>query len=84
MKRRWLLWGVALALGALFIFGSEPIRSFTFAMLFGLIVGTYSTIYIAGPILIHFKLRAETVATPEEIKAKKAAAKAEADAKGKA
>lgn len=73
-----------IALGALFVFGSEPIRSFTFAMLFGLVVGTYSTIYIAGPILIHFKLRAETVATPAEIKARKAQAKADADAKGKA
>jgi preprotein translocase SecF subunit len=46
-----------LALLALFIFGGSVIRSFVAAMLFGVIVGTYSSIYIAAPILIYFKLR---------------------------
>jgi SecD/SecF fusion protein len=46
-----------LALGALWLFGGEVIRSFVFAMLFGIIVGTYSSIFIAGPLLILFKLR---------------------------
>ncbi|TCT34825.1 protein translocase subunit SecDF [Martelella mediterranea] len=49
-----------LALAALYIFGGEVIRSFTFAMLFGIAVGTYSSIYIAAPILIAFKLRSDT------------------------
>ena len=34
------------------------IRSFTIAMIWGVIVGTYSTIYIGAPILIYFNLRA--------------------------
>ncbi|MBU2485488.1 MAG: protein translocase subunit SecDF, partial [Alphaproteobacteria bacterium] len=48
-----------LALLALFIFGGEVIRSFTFAMIFGVVVGTYSSIFIAAPVLILFKLRAD-------------------------
>jgi preprotein translocase subunit SecF len=36
---------------ALYIFGGEVIRNFTFAMLFGVIVGTYSSIFIAAPLL---------------------------------
>jgi SecD/SecF fusion protein len=46
-----------LALTALAIFGGEVIRSFTVAMLFGIFVGTYSSIFIAGPLLILFGLR---------------------------
>ena len=46
-----------LALLALFIFGGEVIRSFVAAMLFGVVIGTYSSIYIAAPVLIFFKLR---------------------------
>lgn len=46
-----------LALLALSIFGGEVIRSFTFVMFFGVAVGTFSSIYIAAPVLIAFKLR---------------------------
>ena len=46
-----------LALLALFIFGGEVIRGFTFAMIWGVFVGTYSSIFIAAPVLIHFHLR---------------------------
>ncbi|OCW58857.1 protein translocase subunit SecDF [Hoeflea olei] len=49
-----------LALLALFVFGGEVIRSFTFAMIFGVVVGTYSSIFIAAPVLILFKLRSDT------------------------
>ncbi|MGR6430953.1 protein translocase subunit SecDF [Rhizobium sp. PAMB 3174] len=49
-----------LALTALYVFGGEVIRSFTFAMLFGVAVGTFSSIYIAAPVLIAFKLRPES------------------------
>jgi len=49
-----------LALLALFMFGGEVIRSFTFAMIFGVMIGTYSSIFIAAPVLILFKLRADT------------------------
>jgi preprotein translocase SecF subunit len=43
---------VFMALLALYFFGGEVIRGFTFAMLFGVLVGTYSSVYIAAPFLI--------------------------------
>lgn len=51
-----------LALVALYAFGGEVIRSFTFAMIFGVAVGTYSSIFIAAPVLILFKLRPDAFA----------------------
>jgi SecD/SecF fusion protein len=48
---------VMLALLALYLFGGEVIRSFTFAMLFGVGIGVFSSVYIAAPVLIAFKLR---------------------------
>jgi preprotein translocase subunit SecF len=41
-----------LALGALYVFGGEAIRGFTFAMMWGVIVGTYSSIFVASPFLL--------------------------------
>lgn len=41
-----------LALLAIYFFGGEVIRGFSFAMLFGVIVGTYSSVFIAAPFLI--------------------------------
>ncbi|WP_075288897.1 protein translocase subunit SecD [Pararhizobium arenae] len=46
-----------LALAALSLFGGEAIQSFAFVMLFGIAVATFSSIYVAGPVLILFKLR---------------------------
>ena len=43
---------VLMALIALYFFGGEVIRGFTFAMLFGVLVGTYSSVFIAAPFLI--------------------------------
>jgi preprotein translocase SecF subunit len=51
-----------LALIALFAFGGPVIRGFTFAMIWGVVVGTYSTVYIASPLLLHLNLRRESVA----------------------
>ncbi|NTE86577.1 protein translocase subunit SecDF [Agrobacterium rubi] len=48
---------VMLALLSLYLFGGEVIRSFTFAMLFGVGIGVFSSVYIAAPVLIAFKLR---------------------------
>jgi SecD/SecF fusion protein len=36
----------------LFIFGGEAIRGFSFALLVGIVVGTYSSIFIASPIVV--------------------------------
>ena len=45
-----------LALFALFLFGGEVIKGFSFAMIWGVIVGTYSSIWIAVPLLVYMKL----------------------------
>jgi SecD/SecF fusion protein len=49
-----------LALTALWLFGGEVIRTFVFAMIFGIVIGTYSSVFVAGPLLILFRLRGET------------------------
>ena len=56
---RTILTGVTtlMALTALYLWGGEVIASFTFAMIFGILIGTYSSIFVAGPLLILFKLR---------------------------
>lgn len=41
-----------LALSAVYLFGGESIKNFTVALLFGIIFGTYSSIFVASPILI--------------------------------
>ena len=41
-----------LALIALYVFGGEVLRGFTFTMIWGVIIGTYSSIFIASPVLI--------------------------------
>jgi len=41
----------------IFFFGGEVLRGFAFAVSFGIIVGTYSSIFIASPILIYFKVK---------------------------
>lgn len=52
LSRTILTGATALAvLLALYIFGGEVIRNFNFAMLFGVLIGTYSSIFIAAPLL---------------------------------
>jgi len=41
-----------LAVLALYIFGTEVIRGFSFAMLFGILIGTWSSIFVASPFLL--------------------------------
>jgi preprotein translocase subunit SecF len=41
-----------IALGSLYIFGGEVIRGFAFAMIWGVFVGTYSSVFVAVPILL--------------------------------
>lgn len=61
-----------LALVALFAIGGEVIRSFTVAMIFGVVIGTYSSIFIAAPVLIYLNLRPGR--TDAEVKAEPAGA----------
>ncbi len=74
MLARTLLTSVttALALLALFFFGGEIIRSFTAAMIWGVVIGTYSSIYIASPMLNYFNLRAGAAKAPGSAEASQA------------
>ncbi len=63
-----------LALLSLVIFGGEVIRGFTLSMTWGIIVGTYSSIFIAAPILLFLGLKTrEEVVVKEEKRADGAA-----------
>jgi preprotein translocase subunit SecF len=46
-----------IALGALFVVGGPVIRDFTFAMMWGVVIGTYSSIFIATPLLLQLHVR---------------------------
>jgi preprotein translocase SecF subunit len=48
-----------LVLIALVVAGGPVIRDFTIAMIWGVLVGTYSTIYVASPMVLHLNLRRE-------------------------
>ena len=48
-----------LALLSLFIFGGEVIKGFTFAMIWGVVVGTYSSIFVAAPLLNYLDVKRE-------------------------
>jgi preprotein translocase subunit SecF len=68
---RTILTGISvfLVLVALAIFGGEVIKGFAYAMLFGLVVGTYSSVFIAAPILVYLGLREVDAAAPADAKA---------------
>lgn len=46
-----------LALIALFVFGGDVIRGFVFAMIWGVVVGTYSSVFIAAPLLMRLGVK---------------------------
>ena len=48
---------VAVTVVALIVFGSESIRTFSIALVVGLVVGTYSSIFIAAPLWVEWKHR---------------------------
>ena len=48
---------VTISVVAMMIFGSESIRSFSIALTVGLLVGTYSSIFIATPLWVEWKHR---------------------------
>ena len=55
-----------LALLSIFIFGGEILKGFSFAMILGVIIGTYSSIYIANPILVMLKVSQKTILKEEK------------------
>lgn len=46
-----------LALISIYFFGGEILKGFSFALIWGIIIGTYSSIFIASPILIYFNIK---------------------------
>ena len=55
-----------LALLSIFIMGGEILRGFSFAMILGVLIGTYSSIFVATPVLKFFKVSYKTLEKKEE------------------
>ncbi len=55
-----------LALFSIFLFGGEILKGFSLAMIFGVILGTYSSIYIANTILVRLNVSQKTILKEEE------------------
>jgi|TARA_B110001452_G_scaffold124674_1_gene103410 preprotein translocase subunit SecF len=55
-----------LALISIFILGGEILRGFSFAMILGVLIGTYSSIFVASPMLKFFKVTYKTLEKEEE------------------
>ena len=56
-----------LALGSIFILGGEILKGFSFAMILGGIIGTYSSIFVASPVLNYFKVTQKTLLKEDSI-----------------
>ena len=50
-----------LALFSIFILGGEILKGFSFAMIVGVFIGTYSSIFIASPVLKYLKVTSKTL-----------------------
>ena len=50
---------------ALFLFGGETLQDFAFALIVGTVSGAYSSVFIAGPVLTHWKDREQVYRTRE-------------------
>jgi preprotein translocase subunit SecF len=55
-----------LALLSIYIFGGEILKGFSLAMILGVIFGTYSSIYIANPILVFLRVSQRTIIKEEK------------------
>jgi SecD/SecF fusion protein len=53
-------------------FGGEVLRGFSFALVVGIVIGTYSSIFIAAPIVIELDKSGESSAVKPELKTAKA------------
>jgi preprotein translocase subunit SecF len=56
-----------LALSSIFILGGEILKGFSFAMILGVIIGTYSSIFVASPVLNYFKVTQKTLLKEDNI-----------------
>ena len=55
-----------LALLSIFFFGGEILKGFSLAMIFGVVFGTYSSIYIANTVLVRLKVSQKTVLSDKD------------------
>jgi len=55
-----------LALVSIYIFGGEILKGFSFAMIVGVIVGTYSSIFVATPILNYTNVNSKSILKEED------------------
>ena len=56
----------AIVVVALLLFGGEALRGFSTALLVGIVVGTYSSIYVAGAAALDFGLSQRDLMPPEK------------------
>jgi preprotein translocase subunit SecF len=56
-----------LALGSIFILGGEILKGFSFAMILGVIIGTYSSIFVASPVLNYLRVSQKTLLKEEKL-----------------
>jgi SecD/SecF fusion protein len=67
---------VIAVLAIMYVFGGPGIHGFSFAMLIGCLSGTYSTIFVASPILITFAGKPQGAATAKGFQYQGASARA--------
>jgi len=60
---------VALAVLSLLVFGGEVLRGFSIAMLWGIVVGTYSSLFIAAPLLFYIRPKQSARAASDQVAA---------------
>ena len=56
-----------LALFSIFILGGEILKGFSFAMILGVFIGTYSSIFVASPVLKYLKVTYKTLEKKKKI-----------------
>ena len=56
-----------LALSSIFVLGGEILRGFSLAMIIGVIIGTYSSIFVASPILKYLNVSFKTISKEKDI-----------------
>ena len=56
-----------LALVSIHLFGGEILKGFSLAMILGVIIGTYSSIYIANPVLVYLNVNQSTIVKEDKI-----------------
>ncbi len=56
-----------LALLSIYLFGGEILKGFSLAMILGVIIGTYSSIFIANPILVYLNVSQRTIIKEDKI-----------------